>query len=593
MKFSKIIGEIDSALVSKCEERMTKQLLNLGLRYDQKSVGMGVGGDPFLFNLIAPVEHILTRTLFGSPITTAATNVKSYFYNPEFIMKLSDYGLRIVMSHEAFHCVFMHPTRIGSRNPRLWNIAVDYRVNVTIMEDIASRQFCPNNDVIAFFRKELGEFIKLEEYASFLRDPYHPPARFSHWAPDYKPDPNKMGKDEERSVFFSDTSLPEDKKRPEAIYEYLYKCIPRCPVCNKMGMYKIPDDVKRRREQDKENKSKEKDQGQDQNQNQGQDQNQSSNHGNSSGDNPGGNSGSNPSCGHNHGGNQNCGHNSGSNQGNSSGQDSESDDNQQGSGKNKDNCDCNSGCKNGCDCNGDDYEYLDIGSYGDTFDIHLTADASQEEIDDMISRATASARQMGGTIPGAFEDELADLQEPVVTWQDFVRETRSKIRLGHGKSDWTRFRSRQMAAGVLSPKKKTHHIKFLFGQDCSGSMSDEDVAFGLSQLQVIDENGEGILVPWDVDPYWDKAVKIKNAKVEELKKFKVVGRGGTDVSKFLNEFEAKFGQQDLIIIATDGYLCDSELLYVKKPKCPVMWLITSHNDGFKPPFGKVFHLYNE
>ena len=90
-------------------------------------------------------------------------------------------------------------------------------------------------------------------------------------------------------------------------------------------------------------------------------------------------------------------------------------------------------------------------------------------------------------------------------------------------------------------------------------------------------------------------VKIKKANLDELKKAKVKGRGGTAVSKVFSTYEEYCGKVDIVIILTDGFLSDGELHGVKQPdkNTTVIWIITSHNDHFKPAFGRVFHLLNE
>jgi hypothetical protein len=249
----------------------------------------------------------------------------------------------------------------------------------------------------------------------------------------------------------------------------------------------------------------------------------------------------------------------------------------------------------GCsECGGDDSEYIDPFGAGETLDDHLDSDISEEELGKRITDAMEIAKKMAGKVPGSLEDELGQLIAPKLTWQDFVRNKILKVRTGYGKTDWTRPKTRPLFAGLYSPKKKDHFVKFLFGYDCSGSMSSDDIVYGVSQAQVIDEKGEGFLVPWDSITYWDSVVQIKKATAEELSKAKVKGRGGTYVSSLFNEYEENVGKVDLILIATDGFLYDAELNGCKPPKgVEVIWLITSHNPNFKPPFGRVFHLHNE
>jgi len=51
------------------------------------------------------------------------------YYCKEFVDKLTDEELQGVMVHEILHLTFLHMTRRGTRDPEIWNIAVDIAVN--------------------------------------------------------------------------------------------------------------------------------------------------------------------------------------------------------------------------------------------------------------------------------------------------------------------------------------------------------------------------------------------------------------------------------------------------------------------------------
>jgi len=155
MQFSKIIGNIDDKLVAQAEEKLSAVFLELGTRYDNTAVGSGIGGDPLIFSLLYPMEHVCTMNM-----PTAGTDGKRYYWNPKFVLKKDRVGLRIVAYHEAGHALYMHPQRRGSRNPKLWNIAVDYLVNGMAMEDLQSRRF----NSADMFKKHLGNFVTLQQY---------------------------------------------------------------------------------------------------------------------------------------------------------------------------------------------------------------------------------------------------------------------------------------------------------------------------------------------------------------------------------------------------------------------------------------------
>lgn len=65
---------------------------------------------------------------------TLAVDGKHVFYNPEFVLGLTDSLCRSAMAHEVMHCVFDHMRRRADRNPRKWNRAGDYAINLVLEE---------------------------------------------------------------------------------------------------------------------------------------------------------------------------------------------------------------------------------------------------------------------------------------------------------------------------------------------------------------------------------------------------------------------------------------------------------------------------
>jgi predicted metal-dependent peptidase len=630
MKFAKVIGKVDKDLVRKAEDKLSAIFTELSLGYDNKSMGTGIGGDPLVFQLVYPIDHIcdalaiqldelkkkekeiekrvaagetvgddekipdevkkFRKQMGGRVLRTAATDGRRYYWNPQFVVDQNKLGLRIVVAHEAWHAIYMHPSRRGSRLPRLWNIAVDYKVNFTVMEDLKSREI---KDYTKVFSDNLGEYILLEEYAAFLRDPFNPPPRLAHLNPilalKKMADPAyKDPHDDTPPMYYADPNLSEDMKRPENVYDYLLAQIPKCPKCGRLGKYKKPEEYKQlqkkiqeqqKKKKAEENKKKAKEAKEEKKLSKIKDPNspdcckdpKEESDQNTPGE-----------CNHEHGEGEACNHPS---------QDKKSQPSDRSGDQQSDDGCCEGGCS---ECGGDDSTYVDPFGAGETLDDHVDSDISEEELGKRITDAMEIAKKMAGKVPGALEDELGQLLAPKLTWEDFVRSKMLKARNGFGKSDWTRPKSRPLFAGLYSPKKRDYFVKFLFGYDCSGSMSNDDIAHGVSQAQVIDERGEGFLVPWDAQTYWEDMVPIKKATAEELARAKVVGRGGTHISSLFNEYEEKVGKVDMIIIATDGFLYDNELTDCKVPKgVDVIWIITSHNPNFKPPFGRVFNLRNE
>jgi predicted metal-dependent peptidase len=628
MRFSKIIGKADTALIRKAEEKLSDVFLELSLNYTNK-MNNGIGGDPLVWALLVCQPHCclnqaielddlykqekdqeeriakgetipdnekisdeikkIRQQLKGQALKTAATNGISFFWNPQFVVDKSKMGLRLLVMHESVHSLYNHPARRGSRHPRLWNIAVDYKVNFLAMEDLRTRGL---KDYQKLFTEHLGEYITLEEYASFLKDPFNPPPRLAHFNPTLglrkMADPafiDPYEKNPPPPMYYADHQLSDLMKRPENIYDYLLSQIPKCPKCGKLGKYKKPPEYKALQKQIKENEAKKKKEQEEKdkaeakkkaktsgkpneldpkaNAKGGQDKSSEAGKGESE---------------EQHGPGETCEHDHGKEKG----------DKQEGS--------C---CGNSCPECGDeegDSEYIDpFGGAGDTLDDHLDTDVSEEEIAKRISEAMDIAKKMAGQIPAGLSDELGELIAPKITWQDIVRQQMTKKRRGYGRSDFTNPKRRPLFAGLYVPSKRDYHLNILCAMDCSGSMSSEDVAFGLSQLQVIDEKGEVHLVPFDTKCYWQDVVKINKADKENLSRAKVVGRGGTMCGSIFNEYEDNVGKVDMIIVISDGFIGDAELNGIKLPpkETSILWLITSHNAGFKPAVGRVVHLHNE
>jgi predicted metal-dependent peptidase len=695
MKFSKVIGKCDPAMVKEAENKLSAVFTELSLSYDNKGLGSNLGGDPFIFNLVYPLPHIcdamgvqidefekqqkeiekklangeeLTKEekdqisdevkkykkhMKGKVLRTAATNGRQFFWAPDFVIKKSKIGLRLVVIHEALHAHLSHPSRRGSRLPRLFNIAIDYKVNHVALMDLKSRG---RKDYIQDFKKELGDFIALEELAQLYRDPFNPPERLAHFNPIHnlreQADPAyKHPGDDAPPMYYAEEKLEGDMLKPENIYAYLYSCIPKCPKCGKLGMYKKPDEYKKLQKQiedqkkkDAEAKAKKEAEGKDPSAANAKDEEQADNQ-----TNPGTGKGKKtqkPTGKGSHAGKgmkgqkndqhdpsdegESCEHEGqcdnpqsgkGQSKGEGQGQGEESSEGQSGAGNGQQEgegeggacCDgeeqgqgqggscgepgdkegsCGScGCPT---CGGGDSEYVDPFGHGDLTDEHMDCDVSEDELAKRLYDAAEMAKRLGGKIPLGMEDEIGELLAPKIRWEDIVRQLMTKKRDGMGRNNWQKPKSRPLFAGLYVPKKEDYFLNILVAYDCSGSMSAEDIAHGISQLQVIDTRGELSCVAFDCVAYWDQMVKIKKADKENLAKLIAVGRGGTAVNLVFNQYEKHCGKVDLIIIISDLYLSDTELNDVKKPgkETDVLWLCTSENK-WRPPFGRVKSLRNE
>lgn len=71
---------------------------------------------------------------------TIATDGRTFYYNADFISKLSDGEMIFGFAHELGHIIFEHMTRRGDRVPAVWNMAGDYIINnMLIREGVGTR----------------------------------------------------------------------------------------------------------------------------------------------------------------------------------------------------------------------------------------------------------------------------------------------------------------------------------------------------------------------------------------------------------------------------------------------------------------------
>lgn len=249
-----------------------------------------------------------------------------------------------------------------------------------------------------------------------------------------------------------------------------------------------------------------------------------------------------------------------------------------------------------CKCEGDDYEIIDVFGIGSLTDVHMDANITEDELAQRWQNAAENARRMGGSVSSGLMEDLGALMAPKMTWEDFVAITLGNKKEGIGRNDWGTPRSRAIFYGQYLPKKKLNVFKVLALVDRSGSVSKEDATYGVSQLQVLGLSIDGFVVCFDTVPYYDTATHIESGELGELLKIQYTGGGGTLLVPTLYSYEEELGAVDMVVVFTDGGIFDLEEL--NKRGAPnndtqYLWILTSTNSEFKPPFGRVFNLKND
>lgn len=70
-----------------------------------------------------------------TPLSTAGVDGKYFYYNENFINKLTDPQLRFIVVHEVMHCALRHLWRQEHRLPQLFNVACDFAIHSILKQD--------------------------------------------------------------------------------------------------------------------------------------------------------------------------------------------------------------------------------------------------------------------------------------------------------------------------------------------------------------------------------------------------------------------------------------------------------------------------
>jgi predicted metal-dependent peptidase len=94
---------------------------------------------PFLGSL---VMHLPLKAADAKWCKTTATDARNFYFNPDYIARLSLEQTQFVLAHEAMHCALSHFARRNHRQKHRWDVACDYAVNMILDEE---RMLPPDN----------------------------------------------------------------------------------------------------------------------------------------------------------------------------------------------------------------------------------------------------------------------------------------------------------------------------------------------------------------------------------------------------------------------------------------------------------------
>ena len=542
---------------------------------------------PFFFAALKVIPRIES-----TDIPTAAVSIDKFFYNTEFLSKLTVPELNFITLHEISHIMMKHHVRRMSRDPEIWNIACDYYINKAI---------CDEFDV----------------------GPGKPAANFG--------DNNKAKiKFAEGGLYNSKVDIKSDT--PERIYEELRQSIKKSAQQNQQNQQNQQGNQNQSGNQSGQQGNQSGQQGNQSGQQSGQQsggQGQQGQQGNQSG-NQSGQQGQGQGSG-NQRGNQQSGNGFGGQQsGQQSGGPGQGSGNQRGNQQNGNGSGGQSGNQKGNQNGqgGSGGQFGDAGRYeatfrGDKIDINKvykdmvkdTESASnsdttnQQKADSVLQKANTVYKQvlesgtnsgkgkgMAGVVEAFVEKELI----PKVNWRSLVqnRLIAKKTEEKSLSSPDRRFVHRGLyIEGDVKDDEKLEGIKLCV--DTSGSMSDKDIAIAIGQIMQLCKMYEtqADLIYWDdgiqdIIPF-DKLTEL------DLKHYRAMGRGGTDPNCIFEEFSKKdylYGKKvppSLIIIFTDGFFGPVDMKYKGKFGKDTVWVLcaeASNNENFNPTFGRLAHF---
>lgn len=92
---------------------------------------------PFFGNIACRLKLVDATDQGWCP--TAAVDGRNFYYNSEFVDKLDIDETVFLVGHEVGHCVYEHFLRRGDRDPKIWNMAGDFKINAMLVREKIGR----------------------------------------------------------------------------------------------------------------------------------------------------------------------------------------------------------------------------------------------------------------------------------------------------------------------------------------------------------------------------------------------------------------------------------------------------------------------
>lgn len=217
------------------------------------------------------------------------------------------------------------------------------------------------------------------------------------------------------------------------------------------------------------------------------------------------------------------------------------------------------------------------GSLLDNHDVWQQSDMSQDEARQIVKEMTNQAiNRNQGKYPGHLAEAIKQLATPKVRWRELLRRYLGQ-HVGNKRFTYSRRNRRSDEFGV---KGVSHHAAATVNViiDTSGSISSDELSKFFAEIDAISSRAMVNILQWDYN--FQGFGKYRRG---DWKKFKVNGRGGTDMAAPYQWLEDNAKVADVQVMLTDGYTN-----WATPRAYPSIVIVTTNQPG--PTWGHVIHL---
>lgn len=224
----------------------------------------------------------------------------------------------------------------------------------------------------------------------------------------------------------------------------------------------------------------------------------------------------------------------------------------------------------------------------------ITEEELEEAVKASLSELEMSAKLAGASLPGAMGRIIKHILEPKVDWKAECRSFCQTVS-GRDETTWARINRRRLLGppNLPYPGKDGHQIDTLvIAPDCSGSISEEDLAEFLGEMRGImeDLNPRETHVLW-----WDTGVTaVEIDYPDDLESLTAYGGGGTDYSCVPDWLDNNHLYPDLVICLTDLFVAWPDSERITWPHLTVGTYASRNGYETSPaPFGKTLYIHQD